>query len=110
MGKELKSQIWSTFLKTSGVVMWAILIGLVLLRTVFVESIFLNQLVYLGLAAPAILLGISSMVAGVILLDKFSPFFDFGELFKGDGYSKIAGAMILSAMLLSLAIVLYGAF
>lgn len=111
--KDLKSTaktIWSTLMNISGVTLWLVIVAAILARTSFVESIFMNQLVYLGLATPAIILGLSSMIAGVILLDRFTPYFDFAELFAGDGLSKLAGAGILAAMLLSLAIVLHGAF
>jgi hypothetical protein len=82
----------------------------ILIRTGFVESIFMNQLVYLGIASPALVLGILSMIAGIILIDKCTPFFDFHELFRGDGLSKLSGAIILFGILIALGMIIQGAF
>ena len=106
-----QSSHWTrwTPLEILGIVGWIILTGVLILWTAKTGEIGNNQLAYLGVIVPAVAYGILALVAGVILVDVFTPFLDFHQLFSGDGQSKIAGSIILTGILMSVALIIYGA-
>jgi len=107
-GSERRSALAYT-LNFSGLAIWLVMTLAILIKTAGVESIYLNQLAYGGLVSFSTCYGIFSLIGGVILVDIFTPFFRFEELFCGDSWSKIAGAITFVGILIAIALVISAA-
>ena len=92
------SALSKRLLNASGILIWLILSIVVLERTLTIEPITSNVLAYLGLTVPATIYGITVLVAGLIIIDLVTPWFDFSELFQGDGLSKLSGALVFGSL------------
>lgn len=104
-----KRSVLTHALSFAGLGIWLLMTLAILLRTAGVESIYLNQLAYGGLVSFSTAYGIFSLIAGVILVDLFTPFFRFEDLFTGDAWSKIAGAVTFVGILIAVAMVIAAA-
>jgi hypothetical protein len=99
----------ATLLNFSALFVWIFFTVVLLMLTISKDWIWYNQLRYMGIVVLAVCYGIGTMIAGVILTNIFTPWFSFVELFKGDGLSKIAGAIIFASIVLSLALIFLAA-
>jgi len=102
-------QKYAPFLNFLGLTMWVVATGFLLYITVTKEYILYNQLRYMGNLVPSVGYGILTMVAGVIAVNLFTPWFSFVELFKGDGLSKLAGAIIFASIVIGISIIFLAA-
>jgi|WetSurSiteA1Bulk_404760.scaffolds.fasta_scaffold173076_1 hypothetical protein len=102
-------QKYAPILNFAGLFAWAIATVLLIWITATKEWIWINQLRYMGIVVVSVTYGILTMIAGIILVNIFTPWFSFTELFKGDGQSKIAGAIIFASIVLSIAIIFLAA-
>lgn len=99
---------YATILNFSGVTIWAIVTIYLISFTRSVYAVGANQTAYLGLIVPTVTYGILSLVAGTALVNLLNPWFNFVELMKGDGMSKLAGAIIWAGTMLSIAFIIMG--
>ncbi|MBI4962516.1 MAG: DUF350 domain-containing protein [Desulfomonile tiedjei] len=104
-----KRSVLTHALNLSGLGIWLLMTLAILLKTSGIESIYANQLAYGGLVSFSTCYGIFSLIAGVILVDLFTPYFKFEEMFSGDGSSKIAGAITFAGILYAIAKVISAA-
>lgn len=96
------------FLNFSGVLLWALVTFYLISFTRSVYAVGANQTAYMGLIVPTVAYGILSLVAGTALVNMLNPWFNFVELMKGDGTSKLAGAIIWAGTMLSIAFIIMG--
>lgn len=109
---DLVSDKWKpviTVLNFIGVIFWATLTYVVIVKSQDIMSVASNQVAYLGLIVPAVAYGILSLVAGTALVNILNPWFNFIDLMKGDGYSKLSGAIIWFGTMISIALIIKGA-
>lgn len=64
---------------------------------------------YLGIVGYSSALGILTLLAGSSLIILLNPWINFKKLMDGDGISKIAGAIIFSSIVVSLALIVLAA-
>lgn len=95
-------------LNFSGVLLWSLVTVYLIAFTRSVYAVSANQTAYLGLIVPTVAYGILSLVAGTALVNLLNPWFNFVELMKGDGNSKLAGAIIWVGTMLSIAFIIMG--
>ena len=100
---------YAPILNFTGLGMWLIATLVLLYVTATQEYILYNQLRYLGNVVVSVSYGILTMIAGVIAVNLFTPWFSFVELFKGDGMSKLSGAIIFASIVIGIAMIFYAA-
>ena len=99
---------YTVVLNFSGVLLWSLVTVYLITFTRSVYAVSANQTAYLGLIVPTVAYGILSLVAGTALVNLLNPWFNFVELMKGDGNSKLAGAIIWAGTMLSIAFIIMG--
>jgi hypothetical protein len=105
--------LWLTILVTSlnfvGVLIF--LIVLYNIRNIVLSSPVIEARIesYLGIVGYSSALGILTLLAGSSLIILLNPWINFKKLMDGDGVSKIAGAIIFSSIVISLALIVLAA-